>query len=243
MTPTDPKVNTEQTFQLPDGRTLGFAEYGSTQGPVLVYCHGYPGSRLEAAVLSAQATEAQVRVLSLDRPGYGCSSFQEPRSFLDWTGDLVALTEHLGVDRFAIVGVSGGAPYALAAAYRVPEHLISCGIISGIGPLKLSTTGMSRENRLVLFLAHRSPWLLTPLVSATARSCWDGARGSRQAITLPSDLLPGRGPFCGTAEPPAGVFCSPVAIVGIGLSRKPYAHNVAGPSRQWYTGRMIQRSD
>ena len=182
MTPADPKVKTEQTLQLPDGRTLGFAEYGSAQGPVLVYCHGYPGSRLEAAVLSAQAAEAQVRVLSLDRPGYGRSSFQEPRSFLDWTGDLVALTEHLGIDRFAIVGVSGGAPYALAAAYRIPERLISCGIISAIGPLKLGTTGMSRENRLVLFLAHRSPWLLTPLVSATARSFRDEEH-ARTAVT------------------------------------------------------------
>jgi pimeloyl-ACP methyl ester carboxylesterase len=178
----DSSSKTDQTLQLPDGRTVCFAEYGHVEGPVLVYCHGYPGSRLEAAFLPAHAAEAQVRVLSLDRPGYGLSSFQEHRSFLDWPRDLVALTDHLGIDRFAIVGVSGGAPYALACARQIPERLLSCGIVSGIGPLSLGTTGMSRQNRLVLFLAHRAPWLLTPLVSATARSFRDEER-ARKAVT------------------------------------------------------------
>ena len=167
---------------LPDGRTLGFAEYGSAEGHVLIYCHGYPGSRLEAAALSAQAAQANIRLISLDRPGYGRSSFQERRSFLDWPHDLVALTEHLGIDRFAVVGISGGAPYALACAYQIPDRLLSCGIVSGIGPLTLGTAGMSQQNRLVLFLAHRSPWLLTPLIKGTARSLHDEER-ARKAVT------------------------------------------------------------
>ena len=182
MKRTDAVLKTEQTMQLPDGRTLGFAEYGSVEGKVLVYCQGYPGSRLEAAALSAHATQANVRVIGLDRPGFGRSSFQERRSFLDWPNDLVALTERLGIDRFTVLGISGGAPYALACAYQIPERLISCGIVSGIGLLKLGTAGMSRQNRLVLFLAHRSPWLLSPLLRATARSFRDEER-ARKAVT------------------------------------------------------------
>jgi pimeloyl-ACP methyl ester carboxylesterase len=182
MKHTDAVLKTEQTMPLPDGRTLGFAEYGSVEGHVLVYCHGYPGSRLEAAALSAHAAEANVRVISLDRPGYGRSSFQERRSFLDWPQDLVALTERLGIDRFAVVGISGGAPYALACASQLPDRLVSCGIVSGIGPLQLGTAGMSRQNRLVLFLAHRSPWVLTPLLRGTARSFRDEEH-ARKAVT------------------------------------------------------------
>jgi len=182
MKRTDAVLKTEQTMQLPDGRTLGFAEYGSVEGTVLVYCQGYPGSRLEAAALSAHAAQAHVRVIGLDRPGFGRSSFQERRSLLDWPNDLVALTARLGIDRFTVLGVSGGAPYALACAYQIPERLISCGIVSGIGPLKLGTAGMSRQNRLVLFLAHRSPWLLTPLLRATARSFRDEEQ-ARKAVT------------------------------------------------------------
>ena len=182
MKRTDAVVKTDQTIQLADGRTLGFAEYGSAEGNVLVYCQGYPGSRLEAAALSAHAAQANVRVISLDRPGFGRSSFQERRSFLDWPSDLVALTEHLRIDRFAVLGTSGGAPYALACAYRIPERLISGGVVSGIGPLKLGTAGMNRQNRLVLFLARWAPWLLTPLLRATARSFRDEER-ARKAVT------------------------------------------------------------
>jgi pimeloyl-ACP methyl ester carboxylesterase len=164
----DAVVKTDQTLQLPDGRTLGFAEYGSVEGNVLVYCQGYPGSRLEAAALSAHAAQANVRVISLDRPGFGRSSFQERRSFLDWPSDRVALTERLRIDRFAVLGASGG-------------------VVSGIGPLKLGTAGVSRQNRLVLFLAHQAPWLLTPLLltpllRATARSFRDEER-ARKAVT------------------------------------------------------------
>jgi len=161
---------------------LGFAEYGSPDGNVLVYCHSYPGSRLEAAALSAHAVQAHVRVLSLDRPGYGRSTFQEDPFFLDWPRDLIAVTENLGIERFAVMGVSGGAPYALACAQQMPERLIACGIVSGIGPLGLGVSGMSRQNRLVLFLALCANWLLTPLRGLTARPFRD-ERHARKAVT------------------------------------------------------------
>jgi pimeloyl-ACP methyl ester carboxylesterase len=179
MRSTDAVVKTDQTLQLPDGRTLGFAEYGSPAGDVLVYCHGYPGSRLEAAILSAHAAAAQVRVLSLDRPGFGRSSFHEGRSLLDWPHDLVALTEHLGIGRFAVMGASGGAPYALACARQIPAHLLSCGIVSTIAPVALATNW---QNRVVVFLVQRTPWLFTRLLGATARSFRD-ERHAKEALT------------------------------------------------------------
>jgi pimeloyl-ACP methyl ester carboxylesterase len=182
MQRTDALVKTEQTLQLPDGRTLGFAEYGSVDGQVLVYCHGYPGSRLEAAALAADATAAQVRVLSLDRPGFGRSSFQEDRSFLDWPQDVVALTEHLGIGRFVVVGTSGGAPYALACAQQIPERLIACGIVSAVAPVTLSTADMNWQTRLIVFLVHQPPWLLTPLFGAMARPFRD-EQHARAAMT------------------------------------------------------------
>jgi pimeloyl-ACP methyl ester carboxylesterase len=175
----DSVVKTDQTLQLPDGRTLGFAEYGSSEGNVLVYCHGYPGSRLEAAALSAHAAAAHIRVLSLDRPGFGHSSFQEGRSLLEWPHDLVAVTERLGIERFAVLGASGGAPYALACAHQIPERLLSCGIVSAIAPVTLATNW---QNRVVVFLVNRTPWLFTRLLGATARSFRD-VRHARAALT------------------------------------------------------------
>jgi pimeloyl-ACP methyl ester carboxylesterase len=173
MQRTDAVSRTEQTLQLPDGRTLGFAEYGSPEGQVLVYCQGFPSSRLEAAALAAHAAEAHVRVLSLDRPGFGRSSFHEGRSLLDWPHDLVAVTEHLGIERFAVVGASGGAPYALACAQQIPARLLSCGMVSGIAPVALGTIDTNWQDRLVVFLVRRTPWLLPPLFGAMARSFRD----------------------------------------------------------------------
>lgn len=185
MERTDPVMKTDQTIQLSDGRTLGFAEYGSPEGQVLVYCQGTPGSRLEAAALATYATAAHVRVLSIDRPGYGRSSFQQGRSLLDWPTDLVALAERLGIDRFGVLGVSGGAPYALACAYRLPARLLSCGVMSGVGPLTLGVSGMSLQNRLGFFLARRAPWSLPLLLSAPARTFRDEAGASK---TIPKML-------------------------------------------------------
>ena len=170
MSQTDFASKMNQTMQLADGRTLGFAEYGSAEGNALIYCHGYPGTRLEAGALDEYGRQAGVHIIGLDRPGMGLSSFQAGRSFLDWPDDLVALTDHLKITRFAIVGVSGGSPYALACAYKIPERLISCGIVSGMGPLELGTSSMSRSNRLIFFLAQKFPWLLTPIFGAMARS-------------------------------------------------------------------------
>jgi pimeloyl-ACP methyl ester carboxylesterase len=181
MQRTDAMVKTEQTLQLPDGRTVGFAEYGSPEGNALVYCQGYPGSRLEATALAAHAAQAQLRVLSLDRPGFGCSSFHAGRSLLDWPHDLVAVTERLGINRFAVVGTSGGAPYALACAQQIPERLLACGIVSAIAPLTVGTTDMHWQNRVVVFLVQRTPWLLTPLLGGAARPFRD-ERHARAAM-------------------------------------------------------------
>src|SRR5947209_9497293 len=105
MTQSSSASKTAHTLQLPDGRTLVYAEYGCSTGTVLIYCQGYPGSRTEAEALAAYGEQFGIRVISLDRPGMGLSSFQAGRSFLDWPDDLVALTNHLQIDRFAVVGV------------------------------------------------------------------------------------------------------------------------------------------
>lgn len=182
MSQTDAVAKTELTMQLPDGRTLSYADYGSSEGKVLIYCHGYPGSRFEASALDGYGKRANIRVLSLDRPGMGRSSFQAGRSFLGWPADVVALADHLQIERFAVLGVSGGSPYALACAAKIPERLISCGIVSGLGPIELGTAGMNANNRLIFFLARRFPSLLTPIMKTMAHSFRDPEK-AKKAMT------------------------------------------------------------
>ena len=109
---------------LADGRTLSVAQFGDPAGPPYFYFHGYPGSRQESAVLDG----LPIRVIAIDRPGYGDSSPLPGRRLLDWPADVAAVADQLGVDRFAVLGVSGGGPYAAACAYALPQR-VSAGML------------------------------------------------------------------------------------------------------------------
>jgi pimeloyl-ACP methyl ester carboxylesterase len=123
------------SVRLPDGRTVGLIEYGVPDGQALLYFHGYPGSRLEAGLLADAAARLGVRLIGIDRPGMGLSTFKPARRLVDWPDDVAALGDHLGIDRFSVFGFSGGAPYAIACAYKIPDRLTGCGIVAGPGPV------------------------------------------------------------------------------------------------------------
>ncbi len=114
MSRTDSVEALDTTIQLRDGRTLAYAEYSKSRGKVLFYFHGGADSRLEARFLAEQAKQAGVRLIGIDRPGMGRSHFKAGRRLLDWPDDVIELADHLHIDHFAVVGVSGGGPYALA---------------------------------------------------------------------------------------------------------------------------------
>ena len=128
----------DKIFELEDGRKLGYIDIGEKDAKPLFHFHGFPGSRLEATVITELDTEnINIRVIAIDRPGMGLSDFQKDRSLLNWPDDVVELADFLGIDKFIVEGNSGGAPYAAACAYKIPERLYSCGIISGLAPYDL----------------------------------------------------------------------------------------------------------
>ena len=149
-----------QVLKLKDGRNLGYAEFGDMNGTPIFYFHGYVGSRLEAKLFAEKAVKHGVRFISVDRPGLGLSDFQPDRTLLDWPDDIIELADHLGLEKFVVGGMSGGGPYAAACAYKIPERLICCGIIAGIGPIDMSTKDMMRSNRMLFFFARRMPFML-----------------------------------------------------------------------------------
>jgi pimeloyl-ACP methyl ester carboxylesterase len=146
-----PDGNWGNTIQLADSRQLGYLAYGNPGGDVLFYLHGHPGCGLEARFLAAAAGRAGVRLIGVDRPGMGLSTYQPRRQLLDWPDDLVELADHMHMDHFSVVGFSGGAPYAAACAYRIPYRLNGCGLVSGAGQVSV----------FVAFLARWLPWILT----------------------------------------------------------------------------------
>ena len=95
--------DSSDTLVLPDGRKLGYAQYGSLTGRPILYLHGIPGSRVEAACLDELGLELGARIIAADRPGIGWSSPHPGRRLLDHPKDLEHLAKHLGLDDYSIL--------------------------------------------------------------------------------------------------------------------------------------------
>ncbi|UEM21238.1 alpha/beta hydrolase [Skermanella mucosa] len=121
---------TQDTIHLPDGRRLGYAEYGDPEAPPVIYCHGFPSCRLEPGMVEISG----IRLVALDRPGYGLSDPKPGRRLVDWPADVAAAADALGIERFAVAGVSGGAPYAAACAALLRGRVTGLALICGIAP-------------------------------------------------------------------------------------------------------------
>jgi pimeloyl-ACP methyl ester carboxylesterase len=122
----------DRRVTLRDGRRIGIAEFGAPSGAPVFYFHGFPASRLEAQLVHSAAVSEHVRLVALDRPGYGLSDFR-PGTLADWPGDVVQVADALGVKRFAIYGLSGGAPFALACAADLAARVSATAIVAGLG--------------------------------------------------------------------------------------------------------------
>lgn len=150
---------------LPDGRRLAFAEYGDTRGRPVFFFHGFPGSRYDGAYIGQIAAEMGIYLIAPDRPGMGYSDFKPKRKLLDWPDDICFLADSLNLETFGVLGYSGGGPYALACAYKIPERLTHAGVMAGVCPVTEpgALHGMAQNNVQIFSLARKAPWLLNLL--------------------------------------------------------------------------------
>lgn len=154
-------------FSLDKQRSIGIVELGDHQGFPVLYCHGFPSSRLEAIHLHDTALSLKCRLISIDRPGMGLSTPVSGSTILAWAQDVKTITELLELKQFSILGYSGGAAYAAACALNIPDKIHKVGIVSGMAPLshKDAKASMSREQRIIYQLVKYIP----PLASVAMR--------------------------------------------------------------------------
>lgn len=160
-----PQLATEGTITLSDGRCLGYAEYGPADGDPLLLFHGTPGSRYTRISTISTLERFGIRQITLERPGFGKSTYDPDREILDWPTDVQEATEALDIDQFYVLGGSGGAPYVLACAARIPNRLAGVGVVAGAGPMDApgATDGMALTRRLGFKLAPL-PLVLWPFL-------------------------------------------------------------------------------
>jgi pimeloyl-ACP methyl ester carboxylesterase len=147
-----------RTHRLADGRTIGYAEYGAPQGQAVIALHGTPGSRLIFAFTGAAARDRGLRIIAPDRPGYGLSDFRPCQSLTQSAEDARALADALALDRFALIGVSGGAPFAIALAATMGDRVQLLALVGPVGPVAdcRDRILMTRLQRLVFARMGRS---------------------------------------------------------------------------------------
>lgn len=153
-------------LQLECGRSLAYAQFGARAGIPVIYCHGFPGSRIEAGIAHQTASSLGIRIVAIDRPGLGESESAPGRTILGWADDVQALADHLELGEFHVLGVSGGAPYALACALRLSRRIRSVAIVSGHGPPEsVNDTSATSTSGLGLRVVGKFP-RAAPVVSS-----------------------------------------------------------------------------
>ena len=127
----------EGNIAVGDDRQIGFAEFGDPQGRAIFWLHGTPGARrqipMEARVYAEQR---QIRLIGIDRPGIGSSTPYQYDTVFAFAEDLRTIADTLGVDKFEVIGLSGGGPYALACAAAMPDRVVAAGVLGGVAPVR-----------------------------------------------------------------------------------------------------------
>jgi len=135
MVPSIARPKLEGNVAVGDDRQIGFAEFGDPLGRAVFWLHGTPGARRQIPVEArVYAERNHIRLIGVDRPGIGSSTPFQYENVLAFADDLRTIADVLGIDKMAIIGLSGGGPYTLACAAAMPERVVTVGVLGGVAP-------------------------------------------------------------------------------------------------------------
>ena len=134
-------IAVDHRIDLAGGRRMQFRSLGPTGGYPVIALHGTPGSRLKFDVTEAHAHRLGLRVIAPDRWGYGGSDPHPAPELAAFATDIARLADELGLDHFAVLGVSGGGPFAVAVAAQLPGRVSSLALFAPVGPIASEPDG------------------------------------------------------------------------------------------------------
>lgn len=127
----------EGNIAVGEDRRIGFAEFGAPQGRAVFWLHGTPGARRQIPTEArVYAEHHNIRLIGVDRPGIGASTPHQYETILAFADDLRTIADTLGIDKMAVVGLSGGGPYTLACAAGLPDWVVAAGVLGGVAPTR-----------------------------------------------------------------------------------------------------------
>ena len=167
------------TVRGSNGRAIGYGEFGDPDGTPVVLCHGFGDSRLTRYPDDDLTARLGVRLITMDRPGIGLTDPMKGLTILDRTDDIIDLANSLGLNKFAVLGWSGGAPFALAAAGCMPGSVTRVGIAGGFGPFERPGFKrlVPRELRRIMTILKVAPWMSTVMANESSKQLKNGSGG------------------------------------------------------------------
>ena len=171
MLPTSPSsVTTDATVSLPRGVRYGYTAYGDPGGVPVLFMHGTPGSRRTPGWLLRGRDLQGLRILAVERPGWGLSTPQPRARVSTVVADIDGICEALGLDRVVVLGMSGGGPYAYAAAAALPHRVCGAVVVSGAVPTgRADHCDCEPDVRAMSLLGRWAPATLLQLLAAQMR--------------------------------------------------------------------------
>lgn len=171
-----PPAEEPRFWKISPGRRLAWNEYGDPDGFPVMYYHGWPSSRLQARLAHHLARERGLRIVAMDRPGMGRSTFEAGRTLDSWPELMGRFADALGIGKFGQLGVSGGGPYVLACAARIPERLSGSAVLGGAVPLmelRHGPRGLHPLYRMLIPCRELPAWIFSALfrIASIASRC------------------------------------------------------------------------
>lgn len=179
-------MSTKNFIRLSDGKKLCYAEYGDPNGKPVFLFHGNSGSRLIWGLAPDSPFLPNIRIIAPDRPGYGQTDYKK-NALEKCPQDISELADHLGIDKFTIFAPSGGGPYALACAWKIPEMLNAVGVFGSVGPnVPQATKGAIKSLRILWKLSSYLFWLVKlqmKIIASIAK------KYPKRSLTPASDII------------------------------------------------------
>ena len=167
-------MTTETDLRLSDGRTLHMYDArpdGADARLAVFWHHGTPNIGAPPEPLLPAAAQLGIRWVSYDRPGYGGSTPHTGRDVASAAADIASIADALGIDRFAVMGHSGGCPHALACGALLPERILGAVCVAGLAPFHAEGldwfAGMAASGAAELRAAARGRAALEDFLAST----------------------------------------------------------------------------
>ncbi len=149
--------------------------YGDPEGFPVLYLHGFPGSHREASLAEPWVGGLHLALYAIDRPGYGDSPGCPQLPLAGWPGFQKELADALGLTRYGVLAISGGAPYAYAQHHEADSRLAFTLILCGLPPV----TGREDYRRLPFLMRFHAVLLRSVPNLVAAEANWIARRVRR----------------------------------------------------------------